>query len=130
MAGTLYSTAEWKDLAERAKARDGHRCSVARLLGGPCSSRLHVHHLIPVSEGGPEVPDLDGVITACSAHHPTLEALRRFVLGRTRPKLRVCRCNHRYDYARRLCRSRRLREIGIESDGNPEDERRLTAVAA
>lgn len=127
----VYSTPEWADLRARALARDGHRCTVARLLGGPCSARLDVHHLIPVSEGGPELPDLDGVVTACSSHHPALEALRRFVLDRRRRALRIpkCRHDHRYDIARRECRRQRLRKIGVESDGDPADERRLLTAA-
>lgn len=126
----IYSTPEWLDLAARAKARDGHRCTVARLLGGPCSQTLHAHHLIPISDGGPEIPDLDGVITTCSKHHPVLEALRRYLLGRRAPKVKPCRHVHRYDIARRECRRHRLAEAGIQSDGRPEDERRLAAVAA
>lgn len=106
----LYSSAEWLDLAARAKARDGHRCSVARLLGGVCSSQLHAHHLVPVSEGGPELPDLDGLITVCGRHHPTLEALRRYVLRRYVVEVPPCRHHHRYDHARRECRARRQRE--------------------
>lgn len=125
MADALYSSPEWLDLRARALARDGHRCTVARLLGGSCSARLDVHHLIPVAEGGPELPDLDGVVTTCSAHHPTLEALRRFVVNRRRRRVRACRHDHRYDIARRQCRQQRLREAGIESDGDPADERAL-----
>jgi hypothetical protein len=125
----LYSTAEWLDLSARAKARDGHRCTVARLLGGPCSDTLHAHHLIPVSEGGPELPDLDGVITACASHHPVLEALRRFILGRRRPKIRPCRHLHRYPQGRVECRRQRLAEAGIASDGSLEDERRIGVAA-
>jgi hypothetical protein len=107
---SFYRTTEWRDLAARAKARDGHRCTVARLLGGSCSDTLHAHHLVPVGEGGPSLPDLDGIVTACASHHPTLHALRRFVRARKEPKIRPCRHQHRYDHARRLCRERRLRE--------------------
>jgi len=106
-----YSTPEWRDLRERALARDGHRCTVARLLGGDCTERLDVHHLIPVEEGGPMYPDLDGVLTTCSAHHRTLHALRRFVLRRQRIELPPCRHQHRYDIARQECRERRLRQL-------------------
>jgi len=126
----LYSDPEWLDLAARAKARDGHRCTVARLLGGSCSGTLHAHHLIPMSEGGPFLPDLEGVITTCAGHHRVLHALRSFVARRMTRKPRPCRHDHRYDIARRECRRRRLAEIGIESDGNPEDEKRLLVSAA
>ena len=123
---TIYTT-EWSALAARAKARDGHRCTVARILGGECSGRLHAHHVVPVEEGGPALPDLDGVLTVCAGHHRTLHALREFLAGRRRRKIRPCRHEHRYDIARRECRRLRLREAGIESDGDPEDERRIAA---
>jgi hypothetical protein len=110
----FYCTTEWRDLAARAKARDGHRCTVARLFGGSCSEELHAHHLVPVSEGGPEIPGLDGVVTVCAAHHPTLHAIRRYL--QKREEIPPCRHQHRYDHARRACRARRLREAGIERD--------------
>jgi hypothetical protein len=124
----IYSTPEWLDLAARAKARDGHRCTVGRILGGECRGDLHVHHIVPVEEGGPAIPDLGGVLTTCAGHHRALHSLRMFVARRTRPKIRPCRHQHRYDIARRECRRMRLREAGIESDGRPEDERRLLAA--
>lgn len=108
---SLYSTPEWRDLRERVLARDGHRCTVARLLGGLCTDRLDVHHLIPVEEGGEMLPDLDGLVTACSAHHRTLHALRRFVMRRRRIDLPPCRHQHRYQAGRDECRERRLRQL-------------------
>ncbi len=112
--GSLYHDTSWRELAAHAKARDGHRCTLARLFGGSCSERLHAHHVIPVSEGGDLLPDLDGVLTVCDRHHPTLHALRRF--RAQRPKMKPCRCGHRYDYARRLCRERRMREAGLTEE--------------
>ena len=117
--GYPYSTSDWKHLAALAKERDGHRCSVSRILGGLCTDTLHAHHLIPIRDGGDPLPDLDGVITTCSAHHPTLEALRRFVVERRERKIPPCRHQHRYDHARRMCRARRLREAGFSEEETP-----------
>lgn len=116
----IYKTPEWLALSARAKARDEHRCTVARLLGGECSGILHAHHLIPVSEGGPEIPDLDGVVTACAGHHRTLHALREFVVYRRSVELPPCRCRggHRYREGRVECRRRRMARAKI--GGNRE----------
>lgn len=98
----------WDALRAAALARDANRCTVARLFGGHCTPRLDVHHVIPVSEGGPELPSLDGVLTACARHHPMLEALRRGVLRRREP--RRCRHHHPYPEGRRAC-ERRLNRV-------------------
>jgi 5-methylcytosine-specific restriction endonuclease McrA len=80
MEHRLYDNQDWLDARELALARDGHRCSVARLLGGVCSrGPLHVHHLLPPREGG-DPYDLDNLGTTCSRHHPVWEALRRSVV--------------------------------------------------
>lgn len=99
----------WHRLRLRVLARDGRRCTVGRLLGGPCHPTLHVHHLIPVSEGGPPF-DEDNAVTACARHHPMLEAMRRALLERRQRPLAKCRHKHRYDHARRECRARRENE--------------------
>lgn len=109
MSETIFDT--WDALRAAALDRDGHRCTVARLIGGECSTRLDVHHLIPVSEGGPVLPDLDGVVTVCATHHPTLEALRRYLLRRNIAHVPRCAHNHRYDHAREECRERRQRVL-------------------
>jgi len=71
-----YSSPEWRALRARALARDGRKCTVSRLLGGRCHGLLHVHHIIPVEDGGPPL-ELDNTGTACARHHPRWEALRR-----------------------------------------------------
>lgn len=94
----------WTHARELALQRDGNRCTVARLLGGSCRGRLHVHHIIPRSEGGSNAPDNLG--TTCAKHHPTWEALRRhLVMARTR---QWKRCPHRHATmeARRICEER------------------------
>jgi hypothetical protein len=81
MHKTLYSTAEWRRTRARAIERDRGTCTVSRLLGGRCSSGpLHVHHIIPLSEGGDPL-DLDNLGTSCSHHHPRWEALRRAIVN-------------------------------------------------
>jgi len=59
--------------------RDGHRCTVSRLLGGECSQRLDVHHIVPRREGGGD--ELDNLASVCASHHPRWEALRRAILN-------------------------------------------------
>jgi hypothetical protein len=107
----LYSTPLWKTVRSRALARDGHRCTVARLLGGPCSAAdvpLEVHHILPVEVGGAAF-DLENLGTTCKAHHPQWEALRRIlVLRQLRPAPR-CPHQHRTAEARDQCERRLAR---------------------
>lgn len=100
----LYDTLLWDQARERTLARDGHRCSVARLIGGECHPVLDVHHLIPVEDGGAEFDDAN-LLTVCHAHHPKLEALRRHLLA---PEWR---CPHKHTSAesRRQCEMRRMK---------------------
>lgn len=102
----IYSTPEWRRFRAAVIARDAERCTVGRLLGGPCHPTLDVHHVVPVSEGGPPL-DEGNVVTVCHRHHPQLEGLRRAILRKRAP--RPCRHRHRYDHARRECLERRLR---------------------
>lgn len=102
---TVYDTEAWELARAAALARDGHRCTVARFLGGACSPILDVHHLVPISEGGAEC-DLDNLITACKVHHPTVEALRRAILRHRNREWRRCPHPpgaHRYPGAREAC---------------------------
>lgn len=112
MPGSLYSKrALWQIARSRALSRDGSRCSVARLLGGDCSDVLHVHHLIPTSEGGAKYA-LENLLTACASHHPLLEALRRHVLAARYADDPPPRClhEHRTAEARALCEARMARQ--------------------
>lgn len=108
----FYGTLRWRVTRSRALARDGHLCTVSRLLGGECSGALHVHHIVPVEEGG-EPFALDNLGTACASHHPAWEALRRkLVSARTEPVApAVPRCPHahRTPEARVLCERRMAR---------------------
>lgn len=113
MDATFYNGSAWRALAARAIARDGNRCTVARLLGGPCKGRLHAHHIRrPKDENDELALDLDNLGTACASHHPVWERLRRELertLGRRVP-VRV-RCPHFHPYAegRRICEERLAR---------------------
>ena len=104
----FYTGPEWAALRERVRERDGSRCTVGWLLGGPCHDRLDVHHIIPRDER----PDLelreDNCVSICARHHPMLEALRRHLLSRREPR----RCPHRHtNRAGREACERRLNEL-------------------
>jgi hypothetical protein len=107
----LYSTLRWQTVAARARRRDGNRCTVSRLLGGDCTGTLHVHHIVAVSEGGAEF-DLENLGTACSAHHPLWESLRRVLVRRLMAPAPRCPHHHRSAEARRLCEARLARRSG------------------
>lgn len=110
----VYSTLRWRITRRRALERDGHRCTVSRLLGGVCSDGpLHAHHIVPVGEGG-QAFDLDNVGTTCAAHHPQWEALRRLLVRKLlgldaedRPPR--CPHAHRSREAREICERRLAR---------------------
>lgn len=131
--GTIYDTLQWILTSRRAIARDGHRCTVARLLGGECSGKLHAHHIKPVSDGGAPY-DLENVGTACASHHPVWEALRRRLLANLEPQgPRVIVCRHRHPTAagRRNCERRmaqRARERGEDVVWPGELGRELSAA--
>jgi 5-methylcytosine-specific restriction endonuclease McrA len=113
----LYDSSLWTAARAAALERDGHRCSVARLLGGRCSAGpLHVHHIEPIDEGGQPF-DLDNLGTVCAAHHPQWEALRRAIVARRRDDEARPRCphTHRTIEARMLCEARLARERGLLS---------------
>ena len=108
MTRDLYSSAAWHALCARVRARDADRCTISRLIGGDCSRVLHVHHLIPVSEGGAPL-DEDNCVTTCARHHPMLEAMRRYVLRKRTP----IRCSHHHPYPHgRVECERRLARTG------------------
>jgi hypothetical protein len=111
----FYDSPAWLQLAERAKHRDGNACTVARLLGGRCRGVLQVHHIEP-RRARPDLElALDNVGTVCAAHHPTWEAVRRYV-ERSRRPLPPCRHNHRYRAGRIECARRRAKQLGIVLD--------------
>lgn len=110
MEDGFYHSREWLDLAERVRVRDGHRCTVARLLGGRCSGTLHVHHVIPRSERRDLELDEENCITACASHHPTLEAVRRLIVSILSEDPPRCPHKHPYPEGRRRCEEKRKQE--------------------
>lgn len=54
---------DWPELSKRAKERDGYRCAEC----GTGEGELNVHHIIPLSQGGPN--ELDNLITLCRSCH-------------------------------------------------------------
>lgn len=104
---TIYAQPEWAHARDAALHRDGERCTVSRLFGGECHASLHVHHVVPLADGGAPY-DLDNLLTACKRHHPMLEAMRRYVLRQR--QVPPCRHRHFYDHARRECLERRMRQ--------------------
>ena len=64
-----YRLKAWKQLAAAARARAGYRCE-AEVDGARCRRwAREVHHVVPLDEGGPAVPGLDGVRVLCDVHH-------------------------------------------------------------
>jgi HNH endonuclease len=110
---TIYGTHRWRLAARAARERDEGRCTVSRLLGGRCSRGTpHVHHLVPVEEGGARY-DLDNLATVCASHHPTWESVRRSLLNARRdPEPRPIRCTHQHRSreAREICERRMARQ--------------------
>lgn len=109
MPGTFYDTSAWRHIRDLALARDGDRCTVARLLGGDCHPTLHAHHIVPMSEGGAPL-DVDNVLTACASHHPMVEALRRRLMEKLVAPRPRCRHRHPYPEGRRQCEERMARQ--------------------
>lgn len=103
----FYNSPEWRAAREQARARDGNRCSVARLIGGSCSARLHVHHLQSIEERPDLALDLDNLLTVCSTHHPTLEAIRRLLRIIRVIDLPPCGHHHAYAAGRIDCENKR-----------------------
>jgi 5-methylcytosine-specific restriction endonuclease McrA len=80
---------DWSDRCAMVKSRDRYKCTACSY---PADFRrktreLHVHHIIPISEGGTN--DLDNLITLCHICHRKIDSKHRGVrkvnkLGRRR----------------------------------------------
>jgi 5-methylcytosine-specific restriction endonuclease McrA len=101
---TTTFTDTWDEIRARVLARDEHRCTVSRLLGGECRGRLHVHHIEPRSEGGTD--DEDNLATVCARHHAIWERLRQRVLYARPTAWKRCRHEHRTRESREECERR------------------------
>lgn len=104
----IYSTLRWRVVRSRALRRDGHRCTVSRWFGGSCSATLHVHHIVPVRDGGAAY-DVENLATVCAVHHPQWEALRRSIVRRKEEPVLRCPHFHRTAEGRRQCEARMAR---------------------
>lgn len=62
----FYESPRWLRVREKALERDDHECQSCD--EGADDHRLHVHHIEPISEGGPAL-DLDNLVTLCPACH-------------------------------------------------------------
>lgn len=71
-----------KKIRRHVERRDHHRCVVP---GCRASRGLHIHHLVPRSEGGDHEPSL--LCLLCEAHHLALHAGRLRILGRAPDQL-------------------------------------------
>lgn len=72
----FYRTPEWKEARREALDRDGHRCTHRERDGRcPAESKLYVHHLTPLSEGGAPFA-LANLTTLCARHHGQTDAVR------------------------------------------------------
>jgi 5-methylcytosine-specific restriction endonuclease McrA len=69
----LRNTSAWRRARRAVLDRDRHRC---RRCGSPATrfDALHVHHVVPRSEGGTDA--LSNLVTLCALCHPQVE---RFV---------------------------------------------------
>jgi 5-methylcytosine-specific restriction endonuclease McrA len=66
--------ASWLRARAAALQRDGHTCR--RCGASMRTAPLHVHHVLPRSEGGLTV--LDNLLTLCEQCHPIVERESRF----------------------------------------------------
>ena len=88
----------------RVFARDNHRCVVGLLLGGQCHPTLHVHHIVPRSEGGSD--DDENLVSVCARHHPRWERFRRILLAERQGAWKRCPHKHRSAESRASCEAR------------------------
>lgn len=109
---SFYNSLRWRVVAARAVSRDGGRCTVSRWLGGACTGPLHAHHIHAVAEGGPAF-DIENVGTACAAHHPMWESLRRHLVKRMLTPPPKCTHWHPTRQARELCERRMARRVHV-----------------
>lgn len=65
----LYQTKAWEQARKDALNRDDHECQVCGT-----NSDLHVHHIIPVTSGGPRYR-VDNLVTLCDTHHREWEGM-------------------------------------------------------
>ena len=72
---TRADRTHWESVREYVLQRDGYRCQECH-----GTQDLHVHHVIPKSDGGPDTPD--NLITLCSGCHASRHPVRQVFLAR------------------------------------------------
>ncbi len=97
---TLYETKPWREHRARVLARDSE-CYLAG-VAGECRGALHVHHVDPLSEGGPAFPDDVGLVVLCARHHTPVHDWRQ----RKEKTWKRCPHHHRTHEARQQCEAR------------------------
>jgi 5-methylcytosine-specific restriction endonuclease McrA len=68
----LKNTAAWQRARQEVLYRDGRRCQRCGSAATPFDP-LHVHHVVPRSEGGNDAPG--NLVTLCAMCHPQVERL-------------------------------------------------------
>ena len=110
---SFYTSPAWVALRERVLARDGRRCTVARLLGGSCGGAMHVHHIQAVEDRLDLALDENNCASVCATHHPRWEAVRRAVIKQRPDTVPDCGHYHPYKEGREACRRKRMRDRGL-----------------
>jgi hypothetical protein len=111
---SFYSSAEWIEVRDLVRERDGRRCSVGRLLGGSCRGPLHVHHILSRRERPDLALDQDNLGTVCASHHPMWEALLRLLrILNGDAELPPCGHVHPYREGREACDRKRREQIAL-----------------
>lgn len=108
---SFLTSHEWFTARDATLARDGSRCSVGRLLGGPCRGVLHVNHIVPRRDRPELALDPDNLGTCCASHHRLWEAFARAIRLLRLEELPPCRHYHPYRQGRVDCDRRRRDEL-------------------
>jgi hypothetical protein len=101
---SLYGTLRWQQARRQVLARD-RSCIPGRLFGGQCRGTLHIHHIVRPQDGG-DPYDTRNLVAVCAAHHPQLEAMRRYMQQQRPPRWRRCPHAHPTAEGRRQCEER------------------------
>ena len=65
----FYSSKKWQETREKVLERDNHQCQACGK-----ETKLHVHHITPISAGGPRF-ETNNLVTLCMSHHKEWEGL-------------------------------------------------------
>ena len=75
----VYRTKRWRSLRRRKLDSVMYQCESCGIV----DTRLECHHNTPMSEGGPEFPDLDGLTALCKSCHAAVHAERSHLAPHT-----------------------------------------------